>query len=158
MRSSSCLRSFSFRIRQWFAPMQSDARCSVCSSATEASGVADGVAGGAIAGRAIAARDLAQNVAGNGNVSRARRRDRPSRLRGAASSSNDRFLFVMGTLPLVLAWLASPSIASALSRPAILGEVQSYRRRASCIAAVREAALDLLREVRNRRNPMACPG
>jgi cyclic beta-1,2-glucan synthetase len=42
---------------------------------------------------------------------------------GGASTPDDRFLFVMGTLPLVLVWFASPSIASALSRSAILGEV-----------------------------------
>ena len=42
---------------------------------------------------------------------------------GSAASPDDRFLFIMGTLPLVLAWFASPSIAFALSRPAILGEV-----------------------------------
>ena len=42
---------------------------------------------------------------------------------GGASSASDRFLFVMSTLPLVLVWLASPSIALALSRPAILGEI-----------------------------------
>jgi cyclic beta-1,2-glucan synthetase len=42
---------------------------------------------------------------------------------GGASSPDEQFLFVTGTLPLVLAWLASPSIAFALSRPAILGEV-----------------------------------
>ncbi|MFL5629738.1 MAG: GH36-type glycosyl hydrolase domain-containing protein [Gemmatimonadaceae bacterium] len=38
-------------------------------------------------------------------------------------STEQRFLFVMGTLPILLIWLASPSIAFALSRPAILGEV-----------------------------------
>ncbi|MGH9424447.1 MAG: hypothetical protein ACRD3J_31030, partial [Thermoanaerobaculia bacterium] len=58
---------------------------------------------------------------------------------GAASSSNDRFLFVMGTLPLVLAWLASPSIASALSRPAILGEV--HLTDAERLASLRYAKL-----------------
>ncbi|MDP9205103.1 MAG: carbohydrate-binding protein [Gemmatimonadota bacterium] len=42
---------------------------------------------------------------------------------GASTSSDEQFLFVTGTLPLVLAWLASPSIAFALSRPAILGEI-----------------------------------
>src|SRR4051812_41996255 len=42
---------------------------------------------------------------------------------GAGSSPDDRFIFVMGTLPLVLAWLASPSIAFALSHPSILGEI-----------------------------------
>jgi cyclic beta-1,2-glucan synthetase len=42
---------------------------------------------------------------------------------GEVTSSDERFLFVMGTLPLVLAWVASPSIAFALSRPAILGEI-----------------------------------
>ncbi len=42
---------------------------------------------------------------------------------GGATSPDDRFLFIMGTFPLALAWFASPSIASALSRPAILGEV-----------------------------------
>ena len=42
---------------------------------------------------------------------------------GAASNPDEQFLFVTGTLPLVLAWLASPSIAFALSRPAILGEI-----------------------------------
>ena len=42
---------------------------------------------------------------------------------GGVASSDERFLFVMGTLPLVLAWLASPSIAFALSSPAILGEI-----------------------------------
>src|ERR1700694_5940570 len=42
---------------------------------------------------------------------------------GRAASPDDRFVFITGALPLVLAWFASPSIASALSRPAILGEV-----------------------------------
>ena len=42
---------------------------------------------------------------------------------GGASGPDEQFLFVTGTLPLVLVWLASPSIALALSRPAILGEV-----------------------------------
>ena len=42
---------------------------------------------------------------------------------GRGSSPDERFIFVMGTLPLVLAWFASPSIAFALSRPAILGEI-----------------------------------
>ncbi|MFN2635460.1 MAG: GH36-type glycosyl hydrolase domain-containing protein [Gemmatimonadaceae bacterium] len=42
---------------------------------------------------------------------------------GAASSSDERFLFVMGTLPAVLLWLASPTVAFALSQSAILGEV-----------------------------------
>ncbi len=42
---------------------------------------------------------------------------------GVASSADERFVYVMGTLPLVLVWLASPSIAFALSRPVILGEV-----------------------------------
>ena len=42
---------------------------------------------------------------------------------GSGSSPDERFIFVMGTLPLVLAWLASPSIAFALSWPAILGEI-----------------------------------
>jgi len=47
---------------------------------------------------------------------------------------NEQFLFIMGTLPLVLVWLASPSIAFALSRPAILGEIHLTE-------AEREAAL-----------------
>jgi len=42
---------------------------------------------------------------------------------GEVTSSDQRFLFVMGALSLVLAWLASPSIAFALSSPAILGEI-----------------------------------
>ena len=42
---------------------------------------------------------------------------------GGVMSSDERFLFIMGTLPLALAWLASPSIAFALSHPAILGEL-----------------------------------
>jgi cyclic beta-1,2-glucan synthetase len=42
---------------------------------------------------------------------------------GAAANPDEQFLFVTGTLSLVLAWLASPSIALALSRPAILGEI-----------------------------------
>ncbi|HEY4735409.1 MAG TPA: glucoamylase family protein [Gemmatimonadaceae bacterium] len=42
---------------------------------------------------------------------------------GPGASANERFVFVMATLPLVLVWLASPSIAFALSRPAILGEI-----------------------------------
>ena len=42
---------------------------------------------------------------------------------GRGPSPDERFIFVMGTLPLVLAWFASPSIAFALSRPAILGEI-----------------------------------
>ncbi|MEO8579273.1 MAG: glucoamylase family protein [Gemmatimonadales bacterium] len=58
---------------------------------------------------------------------------------GGASSANDRFLFVMGTLPLVLAWLASPSIAFALSMPAILGEI--HLTDAERTAALRYAKL-----------------
>ncbi|MDP9202491.1 MAG: carbohydrate-binding protein [Gemmatimonadota bacterium] len=42
---------------------------------------------------------------------------------GGAYTSDERFLFVMGTLTLALVWLASPSIAFALSHPAILGEL-----------------------------------
>jgi cyclic beta-1,2-glucan synthetase len=42
---------------------------------------------------------------------------------GPAASPAQRFLFVLGTLPLILVWVASPSIAFALSRPAILGEI-----------------------------------
>jgi cyclic beta-1,2-glucan synthetase len=49
-------------------------------------------------------------------------------------SPNDQFLFVIGTLSLVLIWFASPSIAFALSRPAILGEIHLTE-------AEREAAL-----------------
>ncbi len=40
-----------------------------------------------------------------------------------AGSPDERFVFVMGTFSLLLLWLASPSIAFALSQPAILGEV-----------------------------------
>ena len=58
---------------------------------------------------------------------------------GGASSSNERFLFIMGTLPLVLAWLASPSIAFALSKPAILGEI--HLTDAERLAALRYAKL-----------------
>ncbi|HEY1951628.1 MAG TPA: glucoamylase family protein [Gemmatimonadaceae bacterium] len=58
---------------------------------------------------------------------------------GMESSPDARFLFVMGTLPLVLAWLASPSIAFALSRPAILGEI--YFTEAERQAAIRYAKL-----------------
>jgi len=42
---------------------------------------------------------------------------------GTVASSDERFLFVMGTVPLLLLWFASPSIAFALSQAAILGEV-----------------------------------
>ena len=42
---------------------------------------------------------------------------------GGAANPDERFLFVMGTLPAVLLWLASPTIAFALSQSAILGEV-----------------------------------
>ena len=42
---------------------------------------------------------------------------------GPGASSSERFLFILSTLPLVLVWLASPSIAFALSSPAILGEI-----------------------------------
>ncbi|MDQ6873257.1 MAG: glycosyltransferase family 2 protein, partial [Gemmatimonadota bacterium] len=58
---------------------------------------------------------------------------------GRAASPDDRFLFIMGTLPLVLAWFASPSIASALSRPAILGEV--HLTEAERLASLRYAKL-----------------
>ncbi len=47
---------------------------------------------------------------------------------------NEQFLFITGTLPLVLVWFMSPSIAFALSRPAILGEIH-------LTLAEREAAL-----------------
>ena len=43
---------------------------------------------------------------------------------GPAASSAQRFLFVLASLPLILVWLASPSIAFALSAPAILGEIR----------------------------------
>ncbi len=39
------------------------------------------------------------------------------------ASANERFVFVMSTLSLLLVWMASPAIAFALSQPAILGEV-----------------------------------
>jgi len=42
---------------------------------------------------------------------------------GSGATSSERFVFVLATLPLILVWLASPSIAFALSRPAILGEI-----------------------------------
>ncbi|PYO10032.1 MAG: carbohydrate-binding protein [Gemmatimonadetes bacterium] len=58
---------------------------------------------------------------------------------GSALSSDERFLFIMGTLPLVLVWLASPSIAFALSRPAILGEI--HLTEAERQAALRYAKL-----------------
>ncbi|HYU52483.1 MAG TPA: protein ndvB, partial [Gemmatimonadaceae bacterium] len=58
---------------------------------------------------------------------------------GRALSSDERFLFIMGTLPLVLVWLASPSIAFALSRPAILGEI--HLTEAERQAALRYAKL-----------------
>jgi cyclic beta-1,2-glucan glucanotransferase len=49
-------------------------------------------------------------------------------------TANEQFLFITGTLPLVLVWFMSPSIAFALSRPAILGEIH-------LTLAEREAAL-----------------
>jgi cyclic beta-1,2-glucan synthetase len=58
---------------------------------------------------------------------------------GRGSSPDERFIFVMATLPLVLAWLASPSIALALSRPAILGEIHLTESERE--AAVRYARL-----------------
>jgi len=58
---------------------------------------------------------------------------------GRGSSPDERFIFIMGTLPLVLAWLASPSIALALSRPAILGEIHLTESERE--AAVRYARL-----------------
>jgi cyclic beta-1,2-glucan glucanotransferase len=58
---------------------------------------------------------------------------------GRGSSPDQRFIFVMGTLPLVLAWFASPSIAFALSRSAILGEI--HLTEAERQAALRYAKL-----------------
>ena len=58
---------------------------------------------------------------------------------GPAASSDQRFLFVLGTLPLVLVWLASPTIAFGLSRPAILGEI--HLTDAERQAAIRYAKL-----------------
>jgi cyclic beta-1,2-glucan synthetase len=58
---------------------------------------------------------------------------------GSASNPDDRFRFVIGTLPLLLAWFASPSIASALSRSAILGEV--HLTEAERLASLRYAKL-----------------
>lgn len=58
---------------------------------------------------------------------------------GRGSSPDARFIFVMGTLPLVLAWFASPSMAFALSRPAILGEI--HLTEAERQAALRYAKL-----------------
>ena len=58
---------------------------------------------------------------------------------GTAATSTQRFEFVLGSVPLLLAWLASPSIAFALSRAAILGEIhltESERQ-----AAIRYAKL-----------------
>lgn len=42
---------------------------------------------------------------------------------GAVARPDERFVFVIGILPVLLLWFASPSIAFALSRPAILGEI-----------------------------------
>ncbi|MGH7652117.1 MAG: GH36-type glycosyl hydrolase domain-containing protein [Gemmatimonadaceae bacterium] len=58
---------------------------------------------------------------------------------GRAADPNDRFLFIMGTLPLVLVWFASPSIAAALSMSAILGEV--HLTEAERLASLRYAKL-----------------
>ena len=58
---------------------------------------------------------------------------------GPAATSDQRFLFVLGTLPLILVWLASPSIAFALSRAAILGEI--HLTDAERQAAIRYAKL-----------------
>src|SRR6185295_11153723 len=58
---------------------------------------------------------------------------------GGGASSNERFVFVMATLPLVLVWVASPSMAFALSRPAILGEI--HLTEAERTAALRYAKL-----------------
>lgn len=57
----------------------------------------------------------------------------------AASTADERFLFVMGTLPLLLVWVASPSIAFALSHPAIPGEV--HLTETQRLAALRYARL-----------------
>ena len=58
---------------------------------------------------------------------------------GSGTNSDERFLFVTATLPIVLLWLASPSIAFALSRPSILGEV--YLTDAERQAALKYAKL-----------------
>jgi cyclic beta-1,2-glucan synthetase len=58
---------------------------------------------------------------------------------GPGATPDQRFLFVLGTLPLLLAWLASPSIAFALSRAAILGEIRLSESERQ--AAVRYAKL-----------------
>ncbi|MEX2110426.1 MAG: glucoamylase family protein [Gemmatimonadaceae bacterium] len=56
-----------------------------------------------------------------------------------AGSADERFVFVMGTFSLILLWVASPSIAFALSSPAILGEL--HLTEAERKAAVRYAKL-----------------
>ncbi|HEY3134078.1 MAG TPA: glucoamylase family protein [Gemmatimonadaceae bacterium] len=58
---------------------------------------------------------------------------------GTDAAARERFLFVIGTVPLVLVWLASPSIAFALSAPAILGEI--HLTEAERQAALRYAKL-----------------
>ena len=56
-----------------------------------------------------------------------------------AGSADERFVFVMSTFSLLLLWFASPSIAFALSQPAVLGEV--YLTDIERKAAVRYAKL-----------------
>ncbi len=56
-----------------------------------------------------------------------------------AGSSDERFIFVIGTFSLLLVWASGPSIAFALSQPSILGEV--HLTEAERKAAVRYAKL-----------------
>jgi len=44
-------------------------------------------------------------------------------LRSVAVGDEERFRFVLATMPLLLLWLSSPNLASALSHPAVPGEV-----------------------------------
>ena len=90
----------------------------------------------------VAARDVAQDVAGHCSLPRrVASADRPSRHVGAASTRDRAFLFVTGRCRCCWLWLAARASRFALSAPAILGELAAHRRRATGCAAVRASAL-----------------
>ena len=65
------------------------------------------------------------------------------------------WLLALAVAPLVASWLASPSVAHALGAPAVRRERRLAAREPAAGAALRAAALALLRPVRHRRDALA---
>ena len=122
----------------------------------KASGMADGIAGGADHGGRFAARDMAQDVAGDGALHRARSADR-------CSGHDRRSYELRRTVPIRNGNTAVGAGLARESEHCIRAEQPRYSRRdpshrggATGFAAVCQTALDVLREVRQRGDALAC--